>query len=226
MQQASESGEVNEMKMEVYSDMVCPWCRIGKKNMNDALAQWEEQVGETIPVTFRAYQLDPNLPPEGKPFRQTMESKMGGAERLAPMLQRVTEAGAEIGVTFRFDQVASMPNTLLAHRMAKLVPIDRQDEWVDTAMAVYFEQGRNIADVEVLLELASGMGLDAAELRRKLDTGEGASEVQQDFDSAKAIGITGVPFFIINDQYALSGASPASQFLAAFRKIAQEPRQG
>ncbi|MDB4866706.1 MAG: DsbA family oxidoreductase [Cohnella sp.] len=213
------------MKIEVYSDMVCPWCRIGKKNMSDALAQWEQQAGETVPVSYRAYQLDPNLPPEGKPFRQNMEAKMGGADRLQPMLQRVTDAGAEIGVTFRFDQVDSMPNTLLAHRITKLLPADRQGQWVDTAMAAYFEQGRNIADMEMLLELAAGMGLDAEDLRKRLEAGEGTSEVQQDFDSAKAIGITGVPFFLINDKYALSGASPASQFLAAFRKIAQEPPQ-
>jgi predicted DsbA family dithiol-disulfide isomerase len=213
------------MKIEVFSDMVCPWCRIGKKNMSDALAQWEEHTGESIPVTYRAYQLDPALPPEGKPFRQTMEAKMGGAERLGPMLQRVTEAGAEIGLTFRFDQVTTMPNTLLAHRITTLVPADRRRQWVDTAMDAYFEHGLNIADVDTLMELADGAGLDSAELRRKLEAGEGSAEVQRDFDAAKAIGITGVPFFLINDKYALSGAYPVSQFLAAFRQISQQSSQ-
>jgi len=92
------------MKIEVYSDMVCPWCRIGKKNMNDAVTAWHEQTGQTIEVSYHAYQLDPTLPPDGLPFNSVMEKKMGGAERLRPMLQRVTDAGAAVGVTFRFDK--------------------------------------------------------------------------------------------------------------------------
>jgi predicted DsbA family dithiol-disulfide isomerase len=210
------------MKIDVFSDMVCPWCRIGKKNMNDAIMAWAQETNETVPVTYRAYQLDPTLPPEGKPFRQAMEAKMGGADRLNPMLQRVTDAGADIGVTFRFDQVKDMPNTLLAHRITALVPADRQQEWVEAAMAAYFEDGKNIAEQDVLLELATNIGLDAEDIRRRLAAGEGSAEVERDFEMARGMGITGVPFFIVNGKYALSGAYPSAQFLASFRKIAME----
>ncbi|WP_123042338.1 DsbA family oxidoreductase [Cohnella candidum] len=210
------------MRIDLYSDMVCPWCRIGKKNMYDAIMAWASEVNETIPVTFHAYQLDPSVPPEGKLFRQDMEAKFGGAERLDPMLQRVTDAGADVGLTFRFDKVTRMPNTLLAHRITAIVPADRQQEWVNAAMDAYFEEGRDLAQPEVLLELAAGIGLDAEDIRRRLDAGEGIQETEQDFETARNMGITGVPFFVINGKYALSGAYPAAQFLAAFRKISQQ----
>lgn len=210
------------MRIDLFSDMVCPWCRIGKKNMYDAIMEWARETSETVPVTFRAYQLDPSLPPEGKPFREAMEAKMGGAARLDPMLQRVTDAGAGVGVTFRFDKITRMPNTLMAHRITALLPEESRQQWVDAAMDAYFEEGRDIADLDVLLELAGGIGADAGDIRSRLEAGEGTAEVEADIDLARRMGITGVPFFIINGRYALSGAYPSSQFLAAFRKIAQE----
>lgn len=210
------------MRIDLFSDMVCPWCRIGKKNMDDAISAWTEQTGETIPVTYRAFQLDPTLPPEGKPFRESMAAKMGGDERLDPMFQRVTDAGAAIGLTFRFDKITRMPNTLLSHRITAILPEERRREWVEACMKANFEDGLDVASLDVLLGLAAGMGVDADDLRRRLEAGEGSAEVQQDLDMASGVGITGVPFFIIDGKYALSGAYPVSQFLAAFSKIAQE----
>jgi len=210
------------MKIDLYSDMVCPWCRIGKKNMNDAIEAWTEATGQSVEVKYHAYQLDPTLPPDGLPFDSVMEKKMGGAERLRPMLQRVTEAGADIGVTFRFDQVARMPNTVLAHRITALLPEDVQAVWVDAVMKAYFEDGQDVAQQEVLLAIARSLGADDADLARRLEAGEGSDAVQQDMDTAKGIGISGVPFFIIDGKYALSGAYPSAQFLEAFKKIAQQ----
>ncbi len=209
------------MKIDVYSDMVCPWCRIGKKNMNDAIDAWHEQTGQEVEVSYHAYQLDPTLPPEGLPFNSVMEKKMGGAERLRPMLQRVTEAGANVGVTFRFDNVERMPNTVLAHRITALLPQEDEATWIEAVMTAYFEDGRDIAKLDVLLEIAAELGLNAEEARRLLDNGEGQEAVEQDMAAAKGIGISGVPFFIIDNKYALSGAYPSAQFLEAFKKIAQ-----
>jgi len=209
------------MKIDVYSDMVCPWCRIGKKNMNDAIGEWSEQSGETVEVAYHAYQLDPSLPPEGMPFNSAMEKKMGGPERLRPMLERVTEAGAAVGVTFRFDRVLRMPNTVLAHRITALLPQEDEGAWIEAVFKAYFEDGKDIARLDVLLGIAAELGLDAGEAKRLLDEGEGLKDVEKDMETAKAIGITGVPFFIINDKYALSGAYPSAQFLEAFKKIAQ-----
>jgi predicted DsbA family dithiol-disulfide isomerase len=210
------------VKIDVYSDMICPWCRIGKKNMSDAIEAWNEATGEEIPVSYHAYQLDPTLPPEGMPFNSAMEKKMGGAERFRPMLQRVTEAGAAVGVTFKFDQVKRMPNTVLAHRITALLPQGHQEAWVDSVMKAYFEDGKDIAQLEVLLNIGQELELDPEEITGLLDEGHGFDSVNKDIETAKGMGITGVPFFIIDGKFALSGAYPSAQFVEAFRKIASE----
>ncbi|BBI36255.1 DsbA family oxidoreductase [Cohnella abietis] len=210
------------MKIDVYSDMVCPWCRIGKKNMSDAIEAWNETTGQTVEVSYHAYQLDPTLPPEGLLFNSVMEKKMGGADRFRPMLQRVTEAGAAVDLTFNFDKVERMPNTVLAHRITALLPEEDEVYWIDAVMKAYFEDGRDIAKLDTLMEIASELGIDADEARRHLEAGEGLDAIKQDQASAQALGISGVPFFIINNKYALSGAYPSAQFLEAFKKISQE----
>ncbi|MFC5470321.1 DsbA family protein [Cohnella suwonensis] len=210
------------MKIDVYSDMVCPWCRIGKKNMNDAIEAWSGQSDQSVEVSYHAYQLDPSLPVEGLPFDSVMEKKMGGKERLRPMLQRVTDAGAAVGVTFNFDNVKRMPNTVLAHRITALLPQEDEEHWIEAVMKAYFEDGRDIARLDVLLEIAGELGLDPAEAKALLEKGEGLDAVERDQQSAQTIGITGVPFFIINNKFALSGAYPSAQFLEAFKKIGQE----
>jgi predicted DsbA family dithiol-disulfide isomerase len=161
------------MQIDVYSDMVCPWCRIGKKNLGDALDKWETD--ETVNVRFRAFQLDPMLPEEGLPFHKVMEEKMGG--RLEQMLEQVTNSGAAVGVKFNFGQITRMPNTMLAHRLVSLIDEERRNQMVDSIMAMYFEEGQDIADPEVLLKIASDLGHDTVKLRDQLAKGDGAREV-------------------------------------------------
>ncbi|MCC3375145.1 DsbA family protein [Cohnella sp. REN36] len=210
------------MQIDIYSDMVCPWCRIGKKNVLDAVAEWTAKSGEEVAIRYHAYLLDPTVPDEGLPFEASMSRKMGGADRIPEMLQRVTEAGAAVGVTFRFDRVTRMPNTVLAHRLTYLVPEDRREDWIDAVMTAYFEYGRDIAQREVLLEIAADLGFSSFEMESALAEGKGTEEVQQDLDHASAMGISGVPFFVLNNKYGLSGAYPASEFLRAFEKISAQ----
>jgi len=209
------------MHISVYSDMVCPWCRIGKKNLSDAIREWEKRTGQQVAVTEHAFLLDPSLPPEGLPFRPAMAAKMGGSERVEAMLERVREAGAAVGVTFRWDRVARMPSTMLSHRITALLPEDRRQEWTEAVMAAHFEDGRDIARKDVLLDIAGGLGHDANRLSSRLDGGEGEEEVRRDLEEASRMGISGVPFFVINRKYGLSGAYPAEDFLRAFEKISQ-----
>lgn len=213
------------MKIDVYSDMVCPWCRIGKKNLETALAAWARQTGETPEPVYHAFLLDPSVPPEGLPFRETMTGKFGNARQVDDMLARVTEAGAAVGLTFRFDRISRMPNTLLAHRITALLPRERQGDWIDAVMTDYFEHGRDIGDADVLLDIAAGLGFDSADLRARLDAGEGTRQVEDDLAAAQAMGINGVPFFVLNRRYALSGAWPADRFLEAFRQVADRERE-
>ncbi|MEK8130644.1 DsbA family oxidoreductase [Paenibacillus filicis] len=208
------------MQIDVYSDMVCPWCRIGKQNLMNALAAWSGK--DEAVVTFRAYQLDPELPPEGKPFGESMVKKMGGAAQVAQATAQVTQAGAAVGVTFRFDQVTRMPNTRLAHRVTALLPADRQEAWVGSVMKAYFEDGQDIARKDVLLELAAGLGEDAVELGKRLEQGEGEAEVKADLQGGARLGITGVPFFVFNNKYALSGAYPPDQMIKVLEQTAAD----
>ncbi|WP_274654403.1 DsbA family oxidoreductase [Paenibacillus humicola] len=210
------------MQIDVYSDIVCPWCRIGKSNLTKALELWAAQGGETAAVTYRAFQLDPTVPREGLPFAEAMETKMGGQEGALRAAQRVTEAGAAVGVTFRYDRITRLPNTKLAHRLVKLTPERLQAETVEALFRAYFEDGADIARLETLEALAAAIGPEAADAASLLRTEETAGEAQVDADLqlAERLGVTGVPFFVFNNRFSLSGAYPAEQLAELLKKVA------
>ncbi|MBP1153366.1 MULTISPECIES: DsbA family oxidoreductase [unclassified Paenibacillus] len=209
------------IQIDVYSDMVCPWCRIGKKNLQDALAAWDHK--DEVEIRFRAFQLDSTLPTEGLPFHDAMIKKMGGnAASLKQMTDRVSQAGEAVGVPFRFDQVTRMPNTQLAHRLVALLPASEQEAMVDAIMTAYFEQGQDIAQLDILLDIAATCGHDPNPLREKLAQGQGTDKVTSDEQEARQIGVTGVPFFVFNNRYALSGAYPPAELIKILEKVATE----
>jgi predicted DsbA family dithiol-disulfide isomerase len=208
------------MIIDIFQDTVCPWCRIGKKNLTDALDKW---TGEDVEIRYRSFQLDPSTPLEGKPYKENMKSKFGdNPERLQGMLQQVTSAGAAVGVNFDFSRVERSPNTLKSHQLIVLAPEDKKQDVVDAIYQAYFEEGRDIGNVEVLLEIATEAGIDAESLAERLRAKDGLEQVEDDLEFASKVGITGVPFFIINDKYALTGAQPSSTILQALEQVAQE----
>lgn len=206
------------MIIDIFQDTVCPWCRIGKANLFRALAM---RGGEAPEIRWRAYMLDPSVPPEGLPFMNTMKKKYGEQFSHEGMLGRVVEAGAAVGVPFDFNKVEYMPNTLLSHRLIAIAPGTSKGELVDAIYRAYFEQGRNIGERSELLQIAAEAGLDAEQLGGMLDRGEGEKQVEDDFAMARRIGISGVPFFIIGNKYALSGAQPPESFLKVFQRLEQ-----
>ncbi|GAB7054805.1 MULTISPECIES: DsbA family oxidoreductase [Paenibacillus] len=209
------------IQIDVFSDMVCPWCRIGKKNLQDALAAWGPK--DEVEIHFRAFELDSTLPAEGLPFQDAMIRKMGGnAASLKQMTDRVTQAGEAVGVTFRFDQVTRMPNTKLAHRLTALLPASEQEAMIDAIMNAYFEQGQDIAQLDILLGIAASLGHDPVHLREQLEQGKGSDKVTHDQTAARQIGVTGVPFFVFNNKYALSGAYPPAELIKVLEKVAAE----
>jgi predicted DsbA family dithiol-disulfide isomerase len=208
------------MVIDIFQDTVCPWCRIGKKNLMDALAKW---TGKDVEIRYRSFQLDPTTPLEGKPFKENMESKFGdNSERMQGMLQQVTGAGAAAGVNFDFSRVERSPNTLKSHQLIVLAPEDKKQAVVDAIYQAYFEDGRDIGNVEVLLEIAKEAGIAAEGLEERLRAKEGLEQVEDDLEFARQVGITGVPFFIINDKYVLTGAQPSSTILEALEQVAQK----
>ncbi|MBW7475116.1 DsbA family oxidoreductase [Paenibacillus oenotherae] len=211
------------MRIDLYSDMVCPWCRIGKHNLYRALKLWEEKGGEPATVHYHAYQLDPQLPAEGRPFEEVMLRKTGGdIARLQGMQEQVAQAGAAVGITFRFDLVERMPNTRLAHRMVALLPEEKRADAVEALFRANFEEGRDIAQWSELTAIAADLGEDADRLSAQLEEGGGNEAVDADLAQAAQIGITGVPFFVFNNQYALSGAYPAEKLVELLERAARK----
>lgn len=211
------------MKIQLFHDTVCPWCRIGKQNLTKALAEW---TGEPVELTVRAYMLDPSIPAEGLPFRETMQKKFGGQVDLNQMFAQVVEAGKGAGLHFDFEKVGFMPNSRMSHRLLELVPEESRVALLTAIYKAYFEDGRDIGNIEVLLQLADEAGVGSKELRERLAGGEGEQEVARDLAYGREVGITGVPFFIIDDKYALTGAQPPSVFLQVLQKVADEKSNG
>ncbi|QHW32505.1 DsbA family oxidoreductase [Paenibacillus rhizovicinus] len=201
------------MHIDLYSDVACPWCRIGKQNLARALELWAEQNDEPVTVAYHAFQLDPDLPEEGRAFDEAMMRKMGGPESMKRVVEHVTGAGAAVGLTFRFDRVGKMPNTRLAHRFVALLQDEQKEAVVDALFKSYFEDGSDVTQLDEMVAIAERLGLDAADIRTRLEQGEGEESVEADLKRARQIGVTGVPFFVFNNRYALSGAYPAEELL-------------
>ena len=207
------------MQIDLFSDTVCPWCRIGKRHLELALAGWD---GEPVTVRYRSFFLDPTIPAEGRDFRGHMTAKGGGRVPLEQFFDPPRERGAAVGLTFNFEAIEKTPNTMLSHRLAYLAPEDKRGEVLDALYAAYFEHGRDIGDIDVLVDVAQSCGLDGAAIREALAGEAGTAEVLADVAFAQQVGISGVPFFIFNDKYAFSGAQPPEMIRHVLAQVVAE----
>ncbi|WP_406674431.1 DsbA family oxidoreductase [Nonomuraea sp. N2-4H] len=198
------------MKVEIFSDVACPWCYIGHTRFDKAAERFRAK-GGTIEVTMRPFQLDPNATAEGQPLIPMMERKFGPQAK--QMVERVKGVGAEEGLDLRFEDAISV-STFEAHRLINVATKQgRGEEMADRLFRAYFTEGRNVADPAVLAELAAEVGVT--------DTGEGADEVREQLARAHALGISGVPLFLFEGKYAVSGAQPEDAFAAAIDEVAE-----
>ena len=205
------------MRVEIWSDVVCPWCYIGKRRFDEALSRLREQGhGDDIEVVYRAYQLDPSAPPGGSmPAREAYARKFGGEERADQIIGHVTRIAADSGIEFRMDR-AIRANTMLAHRALHRVLTTRgstdQAALKEELLRAYFTDGRNIGDIDVVVACAERAGLDAGDLREWLDTDGSVAEVVSDIEAAQMRDITGVPAFVIDDRFLIPGAQEVDVF--------------
>ena len=195
----------NSMKVEVFHDTACPWCRIGKRHLQIALEDWQR---EPVEVSYRAFFLNPALPSEGGDFQEVMHAKGGGRVSLEAFFDAPRRAGAAVGLTFNFEKITRAPNTLLSHQLIALAPEEHRAALIDAVYAVYFEHGQDIGDVEVLVAIAAANGLDPGRVREQLISHAARLQVEAEARWAQQHGIRGVPFFVINQRYAFSGAQP------------------
>jgi predicted DsbA family dithiol-disulfide isomerase len=209
----AESAE--PLVIDVVSDVVCPWCYLGKKRLEAAL----EASGEKAELRWRPYQLDPTIPPEGLDRKAYMEAKFGKGDRLKQAHDHLREKGAELGLGYNFDAIKRAPNTLDAHRLIRwALEAGVQDKVVTRLFALYFEEGRDISDRDLLATVAGEAGMDAKVVREALDTGQDGDAVRQEIAQAQKIGVTGVPFFIFAGRLALPGAQDPSVMVEALKQ--------
>jgi predicted DsbA family dithiol-disulfide isomerase len=205
--------------IDVVSDVICPWCFLGKRRLDAAL---EQLGGMDIFVRWRPYMLDPTIPPEGLDRQQYMLAKFG-AERLKTIHDPLIAAGAELGVPYDFDAITRTPNTLDAHRLIRWShTVDRQNELVERLFMAYWSEGQDVGDRDVLAACAGDAGINAAQIRELLDSDQDLAETKAEINHATDIGVTGVPTFILAQSYALVGAQSPEVLADAIGRVAKE----
>lgn len=219
-------NEPVSIAVDVVSDVVCPWCYIGQKRLERAIAAVPE-IG--VDVRWRPYQLDPTIPPEGKDRRQYMIDKFGSEARIAEIHQRIEGLGKEEGIEFAFEKIKIAPNTLDAHRVIRWAGAagnGAQNELVRRLFRLNFEEGQNIGDPAVLIDAARDSGMDEAVVMTLLPTDADKLEVQNEIATASRMGITGVPCFLLEGKYAVMGAQDDHTLADAIRQVAEEKARG
>lgn len=206
------------VRVDVISDVVCPWCYVGKRRLERARALAPEI---EIEVRWLPFQLDASIPPGGIPRATYLARKFGSAARASEIFDRVRQAGAEEGIPFAFDKIAVSPNTLDAHRVLHWAG-PQQDAAKERLLAAYFLEGVDLAARAELARLAGEAGLDRDEVARRLATDEDVEAVTAAVARAHEIGVSGVPFFIFGGRYALSGAQPPDVLAQGVRQAAAE----
>jgi predicted DsbA family dithiol-disulfide isomerase len=205
------------MRVEVWSDVVCPWCYIGKRRLERALGSFEH-AGE-VAVVWRSFQLDPSFP-KGvhRPVYEVLMEKTGGsAAQVRAMTEQVKAVAAEEGLVYDFERSSSV-NTFDAHRLAHLAEAHGLGAAMhERLMRAQLVEGATLDDTETLVRLGEEVGVPAQEARRVLAGDEYAAGVEEDISLARELGVTGVPFFVFDRAYGLSGAQPLEAFLSALR---------
>lgn len=204
------------MQLDIVSDTVCPWCYIGKRQFQRAM---EIRGKNDFDYRWRAYQLDPNIPEGGVDRKAAMERKFGPDEARA-ISKRIYEAGEEVGLTFNFDKIKVSPNTLDSHRVIRWAgSAGVQDEIVEIIFRRYFTDGEDIGRHAVLVDAAREAGMDAEIVAELLPTDADKELIRQKDMAAREIGVSGVPTFILNNQWVLMGAQQADQLARMFDKL-------
>jgi predicted DsbA family dithiol-disulfide isomerase len=216
------------MQIDIVSDTVCPWCFIGKRRLEKALALRPDM---EFDIRWRAYRLDPTIPPGGVDRKQYMQAKFGNNPNRQAMQDALKQAGDSEGIAFAFDKIARSPNTLDSHRLIRwAATAGVQNEIVERLFEAYFEEGRDIGNTDVLIEIASEVGMDSATVADLLEQGADRELIENEDAMAHRLGITGVPTFIFQNKYLASGAIDPEALLEIIDKVSalaeQTPAEG
>ncbi len=211
------------LTIDIVSDVVCPWCYIGKRHLEAALALPGAADLPRPVIRWHPFQLNPDMPEQGMARQQYLEDKFGGPERAAAIYERIGQAGASAGLQLNIEGIAVQPNTLAAHALiafADSVGADANN-MAERLFAAYFLANRAIGQADVLADIAREAGLDDAAARAFVTNPQQLAALAQTDAHARSQGITGVPFFIFNEQVAVSGAQPPAALLQAMQQACQ-----
>ena len=207
------------LTVEVYSDIVCPWCYVGKRRLERALTS----VGGDIHVTWRPFQLNPTMPSDGMDRAAYLKAKFGSLEAFGQMKEQLLAAGADEQIPFAFEKIQRTPNTFAAHRLVWYAAQQgKQDAMVETLFRGYFLEGKNIGDLKTLAHVAAEAGLDRTETEEFLASEKGVVEVEAEEAVGRRLGIRGVPYFVINGAVAISGAQPPDIFVSVIQQAEKQ----
>jgi predicted DsbA family dithiol-disulfide isomerase len=216
---------VRTIALELYADLVCPWCWIGDRRLFAALDQVQAAHPEVrFDLAWRPFQLDPTVPAEGRPWEEVIEQKFGGRVNADPMFARVAEAGQGDGIPFAFDRITRAPNTVRGHGLVMHAQQTGRDPWplVEALFAAYFAAGADLGDDATLVRVAVEHGMAEDEAREILTAGRYDVDVLQSQRDAARLGIRGVPFLVLDGRYGVSGAQPVDVFVQALTRVVGE----
>ena len=204
------------LSIEVISDVICPWCFIGKRRLEKAIASY----GKPVTVRWHPFQLNPTMPKDGISRREYRIGKFGSWERSIELDANIVAVGRQEGIHFDFDRMERTPNTLDAHRLIWLSDKEGiQDAVVEGLFLAYFTEGRDISNQQTLIDVVAEAGMDRTGAEATLNSDEGMDTIKEAGDHARRFRVEGVPFFIANSEITLSGAQSPDVFVAAFKQV-------
>ncbi|HXV30266.1 MAG TPA: DsbA family protein [Sinorhizobium sp.] len=209
------------VNIDIVSDVVCPWCYLGKNRLDQAIANVAGEIH--VAIQWRPYQLNPDLPPEGVDHKRHLAAKLGGQDAVDRAHRMLEGLGQEVGIAFDFDAVKISPNTLDAHRLIRWAATSGLAAQADVVRLLFkanFEEGKNVGDHAVLLDIAEQVGLDRSVIAALLPSDADKDAVKEEIDMAREIGVSGVPCFILDQQYAVMGAQSVEVLTNALRELA------
>lgn len=214
-------------RLDIISDPICPWCYIGKANLDRAIAESDENPFE---ITWRIFQLDPEMAPEGVDRCTHIEAKFGGPDKVQEIHARIEQAAAEAGLSINFDRIERTPNTMDAHRLIRWSrAVGQQSSMVDRLFSDYFTEGRDISDHTVLIKAAQSLGMEPEVVARLLSGDADREQLQEEEAEARKMGVNAVPCFILGGRYVIQGAQPVETWTKLIRELIaarDEPEPG
>ncbi len=208
------------IKLDILSDPICPWCYIGKTQLDKALTQVPNH---PFVIEWHPFQLNPDMPAEGMDRRAYLEGKFGGKDGAVRAYAPVVENAAKAGLDINFEGIKRAPNTLNAHRLIHWAGIERvQNKAVDALFSAYFVEGRDIGNAEVLSDIADGIGMDAAVVMKLLATDEDVQAIRDRDAHSREMGVNSVPTFIVAGKHAVPGAQPPELWIKVIEEVQEQ----